>query len=173
MAARERALQEGLASFGGLPHRLQFVAEIEGRRFYNDSKATTPEAAMAALASFDAPVWLLAGGHAKGGDYAALVGAIAALGRGAALFGSAGPMLHDLLAGCPSKLPICLTETLNEALQWVWAQSTVGDVILLSPACASFDHYRDFDERGSHFIGLVRTEKSPSRYCLRQQENPS
>jgi UDP-N-acetylmuramoylalanine--D-glutamate ligase len=151
----KRAVQQALAGFDGLPHRLQFVAEIEGRRFFNDSKATTPEATMAALASFDAPVWLLAGGYAKGGDYAALAEAIVMRTRGAGLFGAAGPMLRDRLSCSHPELPVCLMDTLDEALAWVWSRSAVGDVILLSPACASFDQYRDFEARGSHYVKLI------------------
>jgi UDP-N-acetylmuramoylalanine--D-glutamate ligase len=155
LGCSSQAVKEGLSTFAGLPHRLQFAAEIDGRRFYNDSKATTPEAAIAALNSFDAPVWLLAGGYPKGGDYAALAAAIARHAQGTVLFGAAGPMLLDLVLQWRPDCPVHLTQTLDEALAWVVPQARPGESILLSPACASFDQYGDFAERGRHFVKLV------------------
>jgi UDP-N-acetylmuramoylalanine--D-glutamate ligase len=145
----------GLAGFGGLPHRLEMVGEINQRCFYNDSKATTPEAAIAALEAFDAGVWILVGGHAKGGNYAALARAIGACARGVACFGRAAAMLAAELERHAPQVATITAHSLNEGFDWCWRQSQPGEVILLSPGCASFDQYRDFSHRGEVFRTLV------------------
>lgn len=155
IGCRDSAIQAALSQYRGLPHRIEFVGEVAGRRFYNDSKATTPQATLAALAAFDTPLWLLAGGYDKGSDYSAHAHRIAAQVRGAAFFGSAGPHFHELTREHSAKLPIALHETLGEALAWCWQRSSPGDTILLSPACASFDQFRDFVHRGTTFATLV------------------
>jgi UDP-N-acetylmuramoylalanine--D-glutamate ligase len=162
LACAEESIRQGLADFAGLPHRLEFVAEIQGRRFYNDSKATTPEAAIAALAAFDAPVWLLAGGYAKGGNYDLLARTVATQARGVALFGQAAGMLHARLRQSP-QTPSYIAEAMEDALHWAWTRSHSGDVILLSPACASFDQFRDFSERGNRFRALVQQRLTAKR----------
>lgn len=143
-----------LSRFSGLPHRLEFVAEIQGRRFYNDSKSTTPAATQAALAAIDEPVWLLAGGLAKGADLSVLGPSIATGVRGAAFFGAA----RSALARCASDygVPARDTEHLADALRWCWQRSRPGDTILLSPACASQDQFRDFADRGRQYCQLIR-----------------
>lgn len=151
----EAAIDRGLRTFRGLPHRLQFVAEIDGRRYFNDSKATTPEAAMAALSAFSEPVWILLGGHAKGGDYESLARGVATHARGVACYGRAGDMLAEQIAEHNANLPCFRGETLADALHWCREQSQWGDIILLSPACASFDQFRDYAERGECFRSLT------------------
>ncbi len=148
------AIHRALASFHGLPHRLEFVALINGRRFYNDSKATTPEAAIAALRALDAPLWLLMGGHAKGGNYQALAKALTPSVCGVACFGHAATMLADQVQQYSPTTALFVGPTLDAAMHWCWSHSRPGDQILLAPACASFDQYRDFTERGEHF-GLL------------------
>lgn len=150
------AIRSGLANFRGLPHRIEFVAEHDGRLFYNDSKSTTPESTIAALASFDRPVWLMAGGYDKGVDYRALVAAIATNARGAAFYGAVGDTLQRLTLESSPAFECCAVKTLAEALAWCRARSQRGDAILLSPACASFDQFRDYQERGERFAALVR-----------------
>ncbi len=150
------SIERALAEFRGLPHRLAPVAEIDGRRFYNDSKATTPEAAIAALDAMDRPTWILLGGHDKGVDLAPLCRAVGRRGRGAALFGAAASNLDDLLAVVARQLPRHHCLTLDAAFAWCFDQSQPGDAILLSPACASLDQFRDYAERGERFVQLVR-----------------
>jgi UDP-N-acetylmuramoylalanine--D-glutamate ligase len=156
-AGVERAIiHHALAGFAGLEHRLEPLGEVAGRRFYDDSKATSPHATMAALASVGGPLWLLAGGVSKGAAFDELAGAIVSRARGAALFGAArGELAASLTARCAGyKRHSC--ETLTEALAWCWRQSRAGDAILLSPACASYDQYRDFQARGAAFRQAVR-----------------
>lgn len=148
-------VNRGLRAFRGLPQRLGLVAEIDGRRFYNDSTATTPESTIAALHSLAEPIWLLAGGRSKGFDFAPLAAAIAACARGAAFFGTVrGDLLAAVTARVPG-FPCFATEALNEALAWCWRQSRPGDAIVLSPGCASTDQFRHFRHRGERFVELV------------------
>jgi UDP-N-acetylmuramoylalanine--D-glutamate ligase len=149
------AIRAALASYGGLPHRLQLVGEIGGRRFYNDSKSTTPEATLAALVAIEGPVWLLAGGQPKGASFDALAGALCARARGAALFGAARRALDaNIKSRCPD-FPTSATEHLADALAWCWRASRPGDAILLSPAYASHDQFDDFNARGEAFCRLI------------------
>jgi len=144
-----------LANFRGLEHRLQLVAEISGRQFYNDSKSTTPQATIAALAALNGPTWLLAGGHPKGANFDELAAIIVHRARGAALFGAARESLQSALRSTDATFNAWPTEQLADALAWCWRQSKPGDSILLSPACASYDQFRDFAERGEMFGQLV------------------
>ncbi len=153
--ANSEAIVRGLAHFSGLPHRLQVIAEFSGRRFYDDSKATTPEAAMAALAAMDRPTWILLGGSDKRVDFSALASFVGGRARGAAVYGAVGEALDESLARHAPQLPRFRGEALDEALRWCWTSSSPGDSILLSPACASHDQFRDYIDRGEHFARLV------------------
>jgi UDP-N-acetylmuramoylalanine--D-glutamate ligase len=144
-----------LASYEGLDHRLQFVAELDGRRFYNDSKSTTPEATLAALDAIDGPVWLLAGGHPKAATFDELARAVVKRARGAALYGAAREALRKSLQSQAADFDAHATEHLADALDWCWRSSRRGESILLSPACASYDQFRDFAARGEMFCRLV------------------
>ena len=148
-------IQRGLAQFHPLPQRLEWFAVVEGRRFYNDSAATTPESTIAALRSLDLPVWLLAGGKSKGFDFEALAAEIAHRARGAAFFGAAGAELHRRVAAQRPPFPAVAVETMEEALRWCWPLSQPGEAIVLSPACASTDQFRNFQHRGGRFVALV------------------
>ena len=158
---------KSLEAFRGLAHRLQFVGEVGGRRFFNDSKATSPHATMAALASLDEPLWLLAGGDAKGASFDDLAEAIVGQARGAGLFGAAREAVRASIATKRAGFAARAHETLDEAFDWCWRQSRPGDAILLSPACASFDQFRDFGARGSAFCELVRRLESRDHHLLR------
>lgn len=150
----ERAIDSGLRAFRGLPHRLELVGEISGRKFYNDSMATTPESVIAALDALDAPTWLLAGGHDKGADFAAMGQAIVRKAKGVAFYGAARGVLRAAVDG--DDLHCATTETLAEALDWCWRLSQPDDNIVLSPACASYDQFVDFADRGESFARHVR-----------------
>jgi UDP-N-acetylmuramoylalanine--D-glutamate ligase len=149
------AIRAGLLAFRGLPHRIEYVGEVAGRRFYDDSKSTTPESTVAALSAFDERPWLLAGGYDKGLDLRLLADAVVRGTRGAALFGASRSAILAQIAACAADFPCCAVETLSEALAWCWSRSQAGDALLLSPACASFDQFRDYRARGEAFVALV------------------
>lgn len=145
-----------LTDFAGLPHRLQLACEIDGMRFYNDSKSTTPEATLLAVASFEDPsrVHLIAGGYDKGSD----LGAIAALTpRIAGLYtvGVTGSSLAK--AGAGSGGFAHYVETLDRAVDAAINRMRKGDVLLLSPGCASWDQFINFEQRGDQFVRLVKS----------------
>jgi UDP-N-acetylmuramoylalanine--D-glutamate ligase len=152
------AVQQGLENFTPLPHRLQFVAEVEGRRFYNDSLATTPESAIAAVDSFTEPVILLAGGYDKQVDLSQLGKTIATRVKSAVLMGQTAAELADLLECGDTKCSAahCECSSFEDAFRCACARSAPGDVILLSPGCASYDWFANFQERGERFVELVQ-----------------
>ena len=152
------AMEQGLRSFTPLPHRLQFVGEWNGRRFYNDSLATTPESVYAALDSFREPIVLLAGGYDKGIDLTGLAGRIVSGTKAAALMGDVAELLDDLIeASRLSAVPSTKScEDFEASFRWAVEQSDPGDVVLLSPGCASFGWFRNFAERGERFTECVR-----------------
>jgi len=148
-AAIERALRE----FRGLPHRLQLVATIDGVRFYDDSKATNVESALAALSGFEEGVVLIAGGKHKGSSYAPLAAPLARCGRAAVLIGQARPAMQEALAGT---VPLHEALTLEEAVERAWELARPDGVVLLAPACSSFDMFRDYHHRGEVFQTTVQ-----------------
>jgi UDP-N-acetylmuramoylalanine--D-glutamate ligase len=141
-----------LASFQTLPHRTERVAERAGVWFVNDSKATNPGAAVAALALETRPVVWIAGGKDKGLDFGELAQAPLAGVRVALLIGAAAPRIAEALAG---KVAVESVGTLEAAVARAAALAQPGDVVLLSPACASQDQFRDFEERGERFRRAV------------------
>lgn len=154
-------VERGLRGFEALPHRLQTVVTTAGRRFVNDSIATTPESVLVALDAFDErPIVLLAGGYDKRIDLDPLARRVAARCKAVALLGQVGPELGRLIAlhapspGAGPTLRVC--GSFDEAFAWAAGQSSAGDVILLSPACASYDWFRHFGERGDLFARLAR-----------------
>lgn len=151
IGCRQQAIQGGLARFGGLPHRLERVGQVAGRGFINDSQATTPGSTIAALETLGPAVWLLAGGSDKGADLTELASVIARQSRGAGFFGELGPQLHDLVLKQNPHFSAHLCDRLIEAFNWCVRQSHPGETILLSPACASLDQYRDYAARGADF----------------------
>jgi UDP-N-acetylmuramoylalanine--D-glutamate ligase len=152
----EEEIATGLEQFHGLPQRCEWIAEIDGRRYCNDSAATTPESTIAALESFDVPVWLIAGGHNKGFEFSSLADAIGRYARGAAFFGTCREELEKAVATRHPDCPCSSHETLQEAFAWCQAKSKSGEAILLSPACASTDQFLNFRERGELFNKLVQ-----------------
>lgn len=150
------AIADGLASFRGLAHRLELVGEVSGRRFYNDSMATTPESVIAALDTF-AGGWFLVGGHDKGFDYADMASRLARDASGVACYGAARGKIAALIARAPRRrCALDSFELLDDALAWCWSRASESEAIVLSPACASYDQFRDYRDRGEKFISLVR-----------------
>ena len=154
--ATEVAIRQGLEQFEALPHRLQLVGEFEGRRFYNDSISTTPESTIAALDSFDEPVVILAGGYDKQVDLASLTTKIADRAKAASLLGQTAPTLKCGIATANAHLPIESCPDFERAFAWAVDQSSPGDIILLSPGCASYDWFQSFVDRGEQFCKLVK-----------------
>jgi len=149
------AIDRGLQAFRGLPQRMQIVAEIKGRTFYNDSTSTTPESTIAALESVGKPTILLVGGHDKGFDFTEMIETIGRLTVGAAFFGEIGPKLHDRLQASHVDCVSIAMLKLDDALDWCWHISQPGDAIVLSPGCSSHDQFRNFRARGERFSELV------------------
>jgi UDP-N-acetylmuramoylalanine--D-glutamate ligase len=148
------AVRAGLKSFAGVPHRLEEVAVRDGVTYVNDSKATNVAAALVALASFDVPVHAIMGGQGKAEDYAPLRNAVAQHCAGVYLIGAEAPALRAVLDGTA---PLHDCETLNRAVAAARAAANPGEVILLSPACASYDQFDNFEARGEAFRELART----------------
>ncbi|MBC7521321.1 MAG: UDP-N-acetylmuramoyl-L-alanine--D-glutamate ligase [Sandarakinorhabdus sp.] len=140
----------GLATYPGLPHRMERVAERQGVLWVNDSKATNPDSSAPALAAFPNTHWI-AGGRAKGDDLDAVLPYLGNV-RAVYLIGEAAPIFAPILA---AHVPVTLSGTLGRAIADAAAAAAPGDTVLLSPACASFDQFRDFEARGDAFRALV------------------
>jgi UDP-N-acetylmuramoylalanine--D-glutamate ligase len=147
------AIREALRSFPGVPHRLERVDRIDGVLYVNDSKATNVAAAAAALRSFDGGVRAILGGSLKGGGFEGLVGPVAERCVACYLIGEAADALGSALAD--SGVELRRSGDLTTAVHEAAADAAPGEVVLLAPACASFDAYRDYEERGEHFRALV------------------
>ncbi|MBF0472026.1 MAG: UDP-N-acetylmuramoyl-L-alanine--D-glutamate ligase, partial [Gammaproteobacteria bacterium] len=140
-------------SFKGLPHRLQHVTTLHGVEWYNDSKGTNVGATVAAINGMtEEKMVLLAGGVGKGADFSPLEPVVNERCRAVLLFGVDGPLLQQALG---NTIPIERVETLDEAVKRAAELALPGDAVLLSPACASFDQYKNYSERGDHFQKLV------------------
>jgi UDP-N-acetylmuramoylalanine--D-glutamate ligase len=149
------AMLDTLTEFQGLPHRMQFVAEHDGVRWYNDSKGTNVGATLAAIAGIDTGLVLIAGGDGKGADFSPLATALQDCGRGAVLIGRDAPLLERVLDGV---LPLARAADMREAVRLATAMALPGDTVLLSPACASTDMYRNYVERGEKFMQAVQEQ---------------
>jgi UDP-N-acetylmuramoylalanine--D-glutamate ligase len=147
------AVRAALATFAGVAHRLEEVATLSGVLFVDDSKATNVASAVVGLRSFDGGVHAILGGRGKGEDYGPLAAAAAERCRAAYLIGEEAPSLRRALAGAGVALHDC--GTLSRAVAAARAAAAAGEVVLLSPACASYDQYRSFEERGNHFRELL------------------
>ncbi len=147
------AMGEALGRFAGLAHRTQWVGERDGVLWYNDSKGTNVGATTAALEGFDAPVVLIAGGDGKGADFSALRAPVAARARAVVLFGRDAPLIARALEGT---VPLHTAGDLDEVVHTAGTLARPGDVVLFSPACASFDRFRNYEERGARFMEAVR-----------------
>ena len=147
------AVVRGLRGFAGVPHRLERVAEIGGVAYVNDSKATNVAAAVAALRAFDGGVHAILGGSLKGGGFSELSPVVAERCSASYLIGEAEPRLAEDLAGAGVPLERC--GTLEEAVRAAHAAAEPGETVLLAPACASFDSFRDYEARGERFRELV------------------
>ncbi|MCC5891292.1 UDP-N-acetylmuramoyl-L-alanine--D-glutamate ligase [Exiguobacterium sp.] len=149
-----------LRTFGGVAHRTENVGRILGRNVYNDSKATNNVATEAALAGFTSPIVWLCGGLERGADLASLIPAMARV-KAVVAYGETAERFKTL--GESQGIPSFAVDTLEAAVPLAFRQSAEDDVLLLSPACASWDQYKTFEERGEHFVDLVRKYEEANR----------
>jgi UDP-N-acetylmuramoylalanine--D-glutamate ligase len=154
---RDENIISVLEEFKGVEHRLEYVADIEGITFINDSKATTIESLAVALSSFETPIILIAGGKDKGSDYSKLNNLIADNVRQVILIGSAKDKMSKTWQDI---IPVHLSDTLAEAVEIAYKTAGNGENVLLSPACSSFDMFKDFEDRGKQFKEIVYKLKS-------------
>lgn len=152
----DRNVLRALSRFAGLPHRMERVAEIGGVLFVNDSKGTTVAATRAALEGIGRPTVLIAGGDGKGQDFAPLNGIVEKHCRGVVLLGRDARLIAAALGA--SGTPLEFAPTLESAVGLAIARARPGDVVLLSPACASLDMFRDYVERGERFKAAVAAQ---------------
>jgi UDP-N-acetylmuramoylalanine--D-glutamate ligase len=147
-------VQIAFGTFAGLPHRMVLVREVDGVRYVNDSKGTNVDATLASLEGFDAGrVILILGGKDKAGEFERMRDLVQAKARTVLTIGSAAPRVESALQGSTEIVP---AGDMQHAIEWARANAKPGDTVLLSPACASFDQYRNFEHRGEHFEELVR-----------------
>ena len=151
------AIRQAVRDFPGVEHRLEFVAEISGVSFYNDSKATNVDAALKAIEAFDSNLLVILGGKDKGADFAPLAAPLAARARLVLLIGAAAEKIAAQLAGA---LPMERAGTLDRAVALAFERARPGDTVLLAPACASFDQFRNYEHRGQVFKQLVQEIQS-------------
>ena len=155
---RASALQ-ALKEFRGLPHRCALVSEIGGAHYYNDSKGTNVGSTLAAIHGLPAPVVWLGGGQGKGQDFTPLGAALAAKGSAAVLFGEDADQIEAAIFG---SVPVYREATMQQALQRARSLTRAGSSVLLSPACASFDQFKSYVDRGEQFEAAVNDLKRAS-----------
>ena len=153
------ALRNAVRSFPGVEHRIEFVAEINGVRFYNDSKATNIDSTAKALDSFEGNVVLILGGKDKGSDYTKLASLIQQKVKQIVLIGEAAGKIERQLSGIR---PITRAGSMADALEKSIAAATFGDTVLLAPACASFDMFENYEQRGRIFKDEVKKKLAAS-----------
>jgi UDP-N-acetylmuramoylalanine--D-glutamate ligase len=150
--AEPQAIAQGVRSFMGVEHRLEFVANINGVRYYNDSKATNVDATLKALDAFPGRILVILGGKDKGSDYTALQPALREKAILALLIGEGAEKIQ---AQITASVALERAETLSRAVRIAAEASTPGDIVLLAPACASFDQFQNYEHRGRVFKELV------------------
>jgi UDP-N-acetylmuramoylalanine--D-glutamate ligase len=145
--------RQALVAFRPLAHRMELVGELDGVFFYDDSKGTNVGAVVAALDRFPRPVVLIAGGRDKGGSYEPLAKVMKQVGRGAVLIGEAAPKLREVLTPV---VPVEIAGSMEEAVVQATTMARSGEAVLLSPACSSFDMFRNYEHRAEVFRAAVK-----------------
>jgi UDP-N-acetylmuramoylalanine--D-glutamate ligase len=148
-------IESSLPFFKALPHRLQLVAERRGVRWFNDSKATTPESAIVALDAFDTPIILIAGGYDKHIPFDKFGEKVAQQAKAAILIGQTAQAIAKAISVNPPATEIRFAETLADAVKIANDLAIPGDIVLLSPACASYDMFKNYEHRGRQFSDLA------------------
>ncbi len=159
MGAENDDIQAVLSTFAGAKHRLQYVMTLDGRKVYNDSKSTNIEAATVAIPSFKQPEVLIAGGLDRGFTFDSLVPLFKEHVKAIVLYGETKYLLADAARKAGIK-DIVIENTLQEAVPKAYELTEPGDVLLFSPACASWDQFRTFEERGDYFVSFVKELKT-------------
>lgn len=142
----------GLKSFTPLKHRLQFISTVRGVSFYNDSKATNTDSVKYALLSFEKPIRIIMGGSDKGEDFSVLTGLLKEKAKKVYLTGDTSDKMRKAWEG---HLPVSVVDDFADCVKVAFREAIEGDVIVLSPACASYDKFRNFEHRGDTFINIV------------------
>lgn len=158
--AKTQAIAAAVKTFPGVPHRIEFVRRLHGVEYFNDSKATNVDATLKAVAAFEQPLWLILGGKDKGGSYQPLIDPLRQKARAVLVIGAEEPAQTAarprIRAALSDSLPVVDCGTLSAAVRYAKEHAADGDVVLLAPACASFDQFRDYEQRGDSFKELVR-----------------
>jgi UDP-N-acetylmuramoylalanine--D-glutamate ligase len=157
MGCAPEKIRQAVRDFKAVEHRLEFVATIRGVDYYNDSKATNVDAAIKALESFPANIHLILGGKDKGSDYSVLNDLLRQRVKRVYTIGAAAEKIESQIVSSKSGGPeVVHAETLENALRKANAAAQPGDVVLLAPACASFDQFKNYEQRGQVFKEIVR-----------------
>lgn len=146
-------IADAIRTFPGVEHRIEFTRARAGVRYYNDSKATNVDATLKAIDAFDGRLWIILGGKDKDSDYRPLREPLTRKAHAALLIGAAARKIATQLEGA---VPLVSVDTLSEAVRYAGQKATAGDIVLLAPACASFDQFDNFEHRGRTFKELVR-----------------
>ena len=157
----DAAIAKALRAFKGLPHRVEKIEVIDGVTYYDDSKGTNVGSTVAALGGFTQPVVLIAGGDGKGQDFAPLREPVRQRARAVILIGRDAGLIAKALDGCG--VPCINATDMDDAIAHAQARAQAGDAVLLSPACASFDMFRNYNHRGEVFAGAVRKRAGHGR----------
>ncbi|MFH1130961.1 MAG: UDP-N-acetylmuramoyl-L-alanine--D-glutamate ligase [Pseudomonadota bacterium] len=152
VGASKADCEQALRNFSSLPHRMEFVRELDGVRYYNDSKATNVGSVVGSLTGFEHPVILITGGKDKGGDYTPMATVIADVCRHVILIGAATPIMEKAFIGIK---PLHKVATVEQAVRLAKDLSQKGDAVVLCPACSSYDMFKNFEERGLVFAEAV------------------
>ena len=155
MGIDSHSVLPALAAFHGLAHRVEWVAEINGVSYFDDSKGTNVGATLAAVQGLGRRLAIVLGGDGKGQDFGPLLAPVRRSVRAVALIGRDAASIEAALAG--SGVPMQPHATLPDAVAWCFAQAQAGDAVLLSPACASLDMFRNYVHRGEVFVDAVRS----------------
>jgi UDP-N-acetylmuramoylalanine--D-glutamate ligase len=157
--ASNEQIRARIRTFPGVEHRIEFVRDLNGVTWYNDSKATNVDATLKAIGAFDGNLWIILGGKDKNSDYASLAAPLKTKARAALLIGAAASKIADHLNG---SIPLEHCTTLDAAVRFAFERAKSGDVVLLAPACASFDQFQNYEHRGREFKRLVKELPWPS-----------
>jgi UDP-N-acetylmuramoylalanine--D-glutamate ligase len=146
-------IAQAVETFPGVEHRIEFVRSVHGVEYYNDSKATNVDSTQKAIDAFHGYLWVILGGKDKNSDYRTLRESLIKKAKGVLLIGAAAPIIREHLEGT---VPLIDTGTLNNAVQFAHQKAEAGDIVLLAPACASFDQFENYEHRGRVFKELVK-----------------
>ncbi|MCF7823829.1 MAG: UDP-N-acetylmuramoyl-L-alanine--D-glutamate ligase [Candidatus Marinimicrobia bacterium] len=149
-------IAQGLITFTAVPHRIEYVGKVNGIRCYNDSKATNIASTEVAIHSFPQSIWLILGGKDKGGDFSSLIPLMERHVREVLLVGAAAEIIETQIG---RSIPSSKTGTIEAAIERCLKLGKEGDILLLSPACASFDQFDNYEARGDHFRSLIKARE--------------